>query len=1122
MANKTTGDKVSKPNAVVVTDNKLNSDITTAKDIDPQLEFSLRPKLTSNIPISQDIESQEVRAGKPVLISDILVSNDVKSQSAFTARPVLTSNIPISQDSQDSQFDSGKPVLTSNIPIVQDKSPSIVNLTDNDLASDIEVADNALPVTPKEPYRPGLRDNIFIANDNSDELVNRRNAALIPDIPVARDTESQEVRAGKPVLVPSIPVSNDIEIQPISASRAILAPSIPISQDVEIQPVPVPRPVLTPDIPISQDLQEQKYVIPLDGKLITSSDAALVGKNFTILTNMRYTDNHPEGITGMVAINGTAGFTDYPNPRSAFHFQKFQPAESHVLVQTFNTDATTSIVIESRMAVPYAGTHGTAGTTGVFWGTALGTDGIWGGMNNTVNKGIFSEAPNGQVAYCNGNDTAIWGGNEMKVGAFIHHGSYGIAGTGGTSSTAFSYDYTDVVNSSGKRSFLDLVTITSGTDGISNFRVGATRPLQGVKFYVQTANGTFNNGSTSGTSSVTYWDGTAGSSVSNLVDTTKVGGLELAQTGSLSWDPTWTVGDDSKTMLRYLEGLGLLYTYDISFSGLASNTQLSYVTADAPMSQIRDLWDGAFRSVASFYIFTTTRQDNTLNVHEDSYDAADATTYASISGLTNSQYLEVGFSTKQTALLIEIPAAFTNSTVSTVISIDYWNGQEYKTVGAVTDGTAEGGISLAKPGVVSWANANSDVERQLAIADGMSLYYYRIKFDQTLDASVRIYFIGGAILGDQLTGYSFPLFANDRLMLGCGNFGRKNSIRMSAKYAPDVYNGIDTYDLDIGDEKSLTCGAPLFAQYNSNLFNMVMLFKDSETWVLIWTETATGTDWDRFRISPSIGCPAPRTLKTASVYFEKNLTQAKVVCIWRAHNGIYISNGQPPLLVSEDIQDVFDQSKPTHVNLALIESEYSFIDMDRMEWHWLWGDQTATTTLNREYVLDLKRWKWFEISRGSGNELQLGVSVADTDGNQYTYGFRNNGVMTRLERAPVCFNTGITATMKTGDQIPIPQDLLSQTRITRVNLVAVSKCTNGGTDGTIGLTHFIDGGTSGSSYYITDVDLSHRFANNMAQIGSSPGIFHSFQLSRNTTASTKGMEPMYLAYYYTKERDYIK
>ena len=1321
------------------------------------------------------------------------------------------------------------------------------------------------------------------------------------------------------------------------------------------------------------DEPEGKYIVPLDGQWIPGIDASLIGKNYSVLTNMRYADGHPEGVLGMTEINTSVMDATYFKTRSAFHFKKSQPTESHLLVQAYNSGLAVSHVLQNTTTIPEVG--------------AFETDDLWTDSAGS-SVGQFSDVPNGQVAYCNGVDSCIWGGDEIRCARFLNFDSaktflydftdqvsnektteyatmtadnisVGGGGSGndtdvalllhldnnvtdsssaahvvtntgvtfttdpkklGTHSALFNavdkltlpadsdFDFSggtwtidgwfkcntefntpaaifyqsdggahymkismvggygssfntisiEIVSSSGNFSLsipagwwydrfehyefaengnnfyifhngtlvatntsavrpdADFANNTSiiGTDGVTyfdgyidefriskvcrhtanfvvpvvpyettieiggsggvgNVYVGSLRPLRGIRPYIGTAN-------TSVSSVVVhYWDGSAWTETTNLDDGTDVGGVSSAKTGTISFDSTVNLAHATFIESSYL------YYYRLTFSGIDDTTTVYHVTLDAPFQPIVDLWDGVFRGIAGFYIYTSSRLDNTLNVREDYYDSTDDTTYATLSSLTSmTQYLEVGFTEQVTGILINVATDYENSTASTIAAVDYWNGEEYITVGTVSDGTSIGGISLSKSGAISWNNTDVDSEQKQSINEGYSLYYYRLKFNQNLDASVRVYYIGGITISEIISGYSFSLHAADRMMLGCDNYEEKNKLIISAQNRPDILNGTDYYEILLGDDKPLTCGTSIFAQYASNIFNMAVIFKESETWTLVWNQTATETTWERFKISPVVGCPAPRTLCTASVAFEHNINQTKVVAIWRAHNGIYITNGQAPLCVSNDIRNVFDQTKTTHASLSTLHQEVAFIDRDKMEYHWLfstdlyavpftngyteplpgetitggtsgatgvidhvvtvsgawevsspsmspsaspsvspsvspsiesfsqspsnspslspsasaspsvspsispsispsrspsvspsgspsispsvspsnspslspsasvspssspstspsgspsgspsispsespsegeswslspsaspssspsassspsvspslspsasvspsaspsvspsrspsashsvspsaspsvspsaspstsfmegvmyvrfvtgtWGVSESiklngvviattfgTTTLSsatnnaldQEYVLDLKKWKWFEIDRGTGKRLQCGVTVLDTPGNQYSYGFLDTGYMERLEDGTDFDGNDIICTLQTGDQLPVPQDLFSMTRIVRANLVTVAK----NADSDVTLTHLLNGSETGTSYTMSSKDLAHRYANDMEDIYSLPGIFHSFKLSTTSDDETKGFEPIYLAVTYQKEREHTQ
>jgi hypothetical protein len=76
------------------------------------------------------------------------------------------------------------------------------------------------------------------------------------------------------------------------------------------------------DLPDSQNEPFKKNVITLDGKLITSEDPLVIGKNnFRSIVNMRYGNASPKSVAGMTKINTTA-LSAYPIVRSAIHFRK--------------------------------------------------------------------------------------------------------------------------------------------------------------------------------------------------------------------------------------------------------------------------------------------------------------------------------------------------------------------------------------------------------------------------------------------------------------------------------------------------------------------------------------------------------------------------------------------------------------------------------------------------------------------------------------------------------------------------------------------------------------------------------------------------------------------------------
>ena len=144
------------------------------------------------------------------------------------------------------------------------------------------------------------------------------------------------------------------------------------------------------------DKKLDRKEIPLTGKLITNEDPAIIGTNFRELTNMRYTRTNPRGIGGYSKINSTA--LSYPKVRSGIHFKKEQPAESHVLVEAYDYGESASEIYQNTTGVPNPGDF----TTSIYT------------PNTSAGRGRWSLAPDGYVAYSNGEETCIWGGEDRK------------------------------------------------------------------------------------------------------------------------------------------------------------------------------------------------------------------------------------------------------------------------------------------------------------------------------------------------------------------------------------------------------------------------------------------------------------------------------------------------------------------------------------------------------------------------------------------------------------------------------------------------------------------------------------------------------------------------------------
>lgn len=638
----------------------------------------------------------------------------------------------------------------------------------------------------------------------------------------------------------------------------------------------------------------------------------------------------------------------------------------------------------------------------------------------------------------------------------------------------------------------------------SYFLIGSPRPLKGIKAYVNVSN------QDTATLTGSVWNGSTWDTLT-LTDNTAISGKALAQTGTITFSSTVDSADP-----RYIEGY-FLFWYQFYLS--AGNCELYQITLDAPMQNIIDLWDGVFRDIGAFYKVSSTGayDDLASNVYRDDYDEDVSETYANIHSMNtysdNKNCLEVGFVDKMTGLQVRIPGDHGNTTAATTCAIDYWNGSSYASVGTITDGTSEDAISFAKSGVITWNNINLTDEmrhselQSAVLGDeantSVPLYFYRIRFDKEVlgSSSCRINYIGGISAKKTMEYYKFPVFAQGRVLLCADMAGDKNKAAVSGKFFPQVYNGADSVDLFFGDDGELTCGVEIFSQYGSNLYSMILMFKDNQTWVVSGQDITT---WENttFILSDSIGCPAPLTLKMINLAAEPGQGINRTLAIWQGSSGIYMSDGRAPIPIHHDIKKYFDRNDASCINLTKIGDSIGFVDSVNQEYHWLFASGSSTT-LDKELVYDIKRNKWFDIDRGTGMDLQYGLSVEDTDGNQYTYGFIDTGYMERLEYGNTFDGNSIVSTFQLGDFAPL--GLSYATQLDHLKLISVIPTT--ATDD-VTCTHYTDTSSTGTDYTLDVSTTGYRLSKPAFDSKLQSEIYHSLKFTKTTDDEASGFKPI--------------
>ena len=575
-----------------------------------------------------------------------------------------------------------------------------------------------------------------------------------------------------------------------------------------------------------------------------------------------------------------------------------------------------------------------------------------------------------------------------------------------------------------------------GNNTITYAYIGSTRPIAGIKFYVKTAN------TTASSVTASYWSGASWITVGSIVDGTAASGKTLAQTGSLTF--TSTVSTAKPKILYNIAA----YWYLVAWTSIDQNTEIYYVTLDTPMQPIVDIWDGIKKQVYAFYKYVgTTYTDHIFNVIDDSYIDADPTTYVELDSLATSSHVLAGFTEPMMGIQLLLVPGHVNTVINTLITVSYWNGASWVSVGAVDDGTKGTSQSLNKSGIDSWNTPTYGSEQKWydlsrgpqtpqTLQTGIykpegryfevspskvsdfnqiaPLYFYKINFSQALSGDVQLYHVSGIPAPKQISNYKFPLNFHNRLWLCSDQSGQRNKITPSSMNTVSIFNGLDTANFFLGDNADIIFGGSLYTRYGSSLYENLILCKEGETWLIDGTSLNT---YALYKISDQYGCVAKDTFQICSIGFEIAQGINKHVAIWQAAGAIVIFDGSSVMPIHLDIENVFDPTSSLTINTAMIHKSSSFYDEVKREYHWLWASG-SNITLNKEYAFDLLRRKWFDIDRGSGKYLQLGVSVTDSNAYKYVYGAIDAGYLERLEYGTTFDGNNIVSQFRTPD-IPL-------------------------------------------------------------------------------------------------------
>ena len=492
--------------------------------------------------------------------------------------------------------------------------------------------------------------------------------------------------------------------------------------------------------------------------------------------------------------------------------------------------------------------------------------------------------------------------------------------------------------------------------------IGSPWRLDGVYFDIASANIT--------TSTITFeeYTGTAWSSLS-VLDGTSSGGISCAQDGWITWPTTETTSEQ-----KFIAGYPW-YWYQFHLS--AGTADIAQVTVGAPMQNITNVWGGEYSTCAGAKVYEATNTDYWDYTDEVNSDTTDDVMVLDALEATN-DYILLGFTERQQGIEVSFVATEENSTANTTLAVYYSDGSAWVAVSSLNDGTSVGSVSFASNGVITWSPPAKSEEFKKIIAGEDMFYYYKLVFDENIDASCDVYFIEGIPVTEDVLPYKFPGYFQNRTLL-CNKDGAPNEVLISKENTSYIFNGSDSLAINVGGHTDLIAGAGLLNAHDASIDAAYILCKESETWALV--ESGDGSpNFVKQQLSQTVGCAAPLSMDTCEIQPGIN------GIFWLSFDGPVFCDGVN-LTPIRGLEPYFDPIDDLFIGYSTIATASGFVDNLKKEYNLVLGDNWL--------VLDILRQKWFKKEPPTYPEC--GWRVQDTNGGQYCYLGYDTGYMYRNE-----------------------------------------------------------------------------------------------------------------------------
>lgn len=666
---------------------------------------------------------------------------------------------------------------------------------------------------------------------------------------------------------------------------------------------------------------------PFVGGCITSVEPeALPPGAFSLVHNMR--PLRPGFIyrKGQIKKHSTADGTN--GVMTLFHFSKGKRTERHFYAQMTDGD-----VLEATDAPPTV-TSGVFGSE-VFSGSANSIPGSWAVSDD-------------MVFFTNGVDTPqVCAGDAYPVESFIVY-------KGGGAIPAIPVngeDYTEQVNDGDATTGAVLDSLgTLATDYDCIF-IRTAVPCHDFNFTMVTGK----ENTSASVMACNYYNGSL-TAVTAFSDGTITSAKTLTKSAAMSF----TAPTDEKPCYMFGE-CGFWYQFYLSSGALDAEVEVASVTCDTSWQAIQNVWDGQPRSIMECQV----------------YDASDAAyyTYGStgidLSDATSSDILY--FATLENACGIFFDLGDTpNTNDISIADIACWDGSAFTTVGTIEDGSD----GLQQSG---WATFARPTSQPTQFNKGENyLRWWKVTFSGTLSSSVVLAiktmpFYDIAEFGKGMTCspwrgrmcYSFSQYPQD--------------VYISAQNRPLALNGTDFSVQRVGDGRANKIVAMRPFRNEQIVYQEE---KGTDGGCITLLQGYGPTTYGRLVISNRYGGMNAKAVDVVDgvKFTDSNGDETiKVLAFSLSRYGVIMVDGKHPSIISDDISNYFDPTKPECIRRGYEDK------------HWLKYDPAyngiriglvsgnSATTPNIFWYYDLAERKWYYDKLGQNLLCACDVEAASGD-----------------------------------------------------------------------------------------------------------------------------------------------